>query len=218
MPATNRKAAGTSLVDSLDARIRTRPVDNFASIKTYYRSAILDLRQVGTAPCGTGGLRLSRGVGAGGSAARCLLACWPAPTHPPLLPTQADTYRRMHNDDELYILLSRFARFAAFACSAQRQTVSRTAGQAEMVCRHERVTQTQACNPNSVSRHERPANGPASHLPPLPLPRPLPAACSTVIETIPRHRSFAKKDPEYQQLEKVGRRPSWRGNAAALIR
>ena len=132
MPATNRKAAGTSLVDSLDARIRTRPVDNFASIKTYYRSAILDLRQVGMAPLRHWGPPLAARCG---RRRKCrslasLLACTHPPT--PLLPTQADTYRRMHNDDELYIMLSRFARFAAFLCSAQRQTVSRTAGQADL--------------------------------------------------------------------------------------
>lgn len=48
MPATHRKASGNGgLLDALNERARARPVDNFSSIQTYYRSAALWARQVG---------------------------------------------------------------------------------------------------------------------------------------------------------------------------
>ena len=201
MPATSRKAAGTSLVDSLEARIRTRPVDNFASIKTYYRSATLDLRQVGMAPWPTG----DSGRRAVGAPAEPPLAACSTATHHPCCPCCA---RRPTPTAACTTMTSCTSCCPALpgalaspaAPSARR--VASTAGQAGLCVR------------------ERPLLGtPPTHLPPLAPPLPLlPATCSMVIETIPRHRAFVRKDPEYQQLEKVGRRPSWRGSdAAALI-
>lgn len=46
MPATHRKGQGGSRLEALTERACAKPVDNFASIKTYYRSADLLLRQV----------------------------------------------------------------------------------------------------------------------------------------------------------------------------
>jgi hypothetical protein len=46
MPATHRKGQAASRLETLAERARAKPVDNFASISTYYRSADLLLRQV----------------------------------------------------------------------------------------------------------------------------------------------------------------------------
>ncbi|KAI3435549.1 hypothetical protein D9Q98_001614 [Chlorella vulgaris] len=45
MPATHRKGQAASRLETLAERARAKPVDNFASISTYYRSADLLLRQ-----------------------------------------------------------------------------------------------------------------------------------------------------------------------------
>lgn len=48
MPAPrSSNGGGGGLLDVLDERAKGRPVDNFSSVQTYYRSAALHLRQVG---------------------------------------------------------------------------------------------------------------------------------------------------------------------------
>jgi len=108
MPATHRKAAeGSSLLDSLNARAdRSRVVDNFASITTYYRRADLLLRQVlQLRPA----LAAAPAVAAGGSAG-CRAPCGLCTTKPftRSLSVQADVYRHRDNENELYVMLMRF--------------------------------------------------------------------------------------------------------------
>lgn len=106
MPATHRKGDTGSRLSTLQQRARAKPVDNFASINTYYRSADLLLRQVLWCGAGVVGTRRAGAPLAQGTSQLHSLTTTRSSL---LLILQADVYRRAHNEDELYVMLLRFA-------------------------------------------------------------------------------------------------------------
>lgn len=139
MPAPRRAGSsnggGGGLLDVLDERARSRPVDNFSSVQTYYRSAALHLRQVskqGWAGCCAASSKLGRQppLSCRADPAACLCRRR-SRSPPPSVRPQAELYRMRHNDAELYVHLLRFVTcVGALAAGRGHETSARCSSHA----------------------------------------------------------------------------------------